>query len=158
MDVTRRQLGRLAAVGAGALVLPHLLPPSRAAATVPPAGTWGDQGDGTLTYGPPITQNAVCPRTTWDANGVSRSGTGYVDVDSGQYAIATTGVCPVRQRAQRQGRRRPPCVERGRHRRRPVKPPVAAAPADRGASSSWSAATAARCSTSGEAVRPRVSR
>ncbi|GAB2744602.1 hypothetical protein GCM10027072_45690 [Streptomyces bullii] len=47
VDITRRQLGRLAAVGAGALVLPGLLPPSRAAAAVPPAGTWGDQGDGT---------------------------------------------------------------------------------------------------------------
>ncbi|GAB2883775.1 hypothetical protein GCM10027074_60510 [Streptomyces deserti] len=46
MDITGRQLGRLAAVGAGALVLPGLLPPSRTAAAVPPAGTWGDQGDG----------------------------------------------------------------------------------------------------------------
>ncbi|MEH0554607.1 MULTISPECIES: family 43 glycosylhydrolase [unclassified Streptomyces] len=46
MDFTRRQLGRLAAVGAGALVLPGLLPSSRAAAATPPAGTWGDQGDG----------------------------------------------------------------------------------------------------------------
>jgi hypothetical protein len=47
LGITRRQLGRLAAVGAGALVLPGLLPPRRAAATVPPAGTWGDQGDST---------------------------------------------------------------------------------------------------------------
>lgn len=47
MDITRRQLGRLAAAGAGVLVLPGMLPPSRAAAAVPPAGTWGDQGDGT---------------------------------------------------------------------------------------------------------------
>ncbi|MCP2241968.1 family 43 glycosylhydrolase [Lentzea aerocolonigenes] len=46
MDITRRQLGRLAAVGTGALVLPGLLPPG-ATAAVPPAGTWGDQGDGT---------------------------------------------------------------------------------------------------------------
>jgi hypothetical protein len=47
VDITRRQLGRLAAVGAGALVLPGMLPPSRAAAAVSPAGAWGDQGDGT---------------------------------------------------------------------------------------------------------------
>src|SRR4051794_39056766 len=47
VDITRRQLGRLAAVGTGALLLPGLLPPSRAAAATPPAGTWGDQGDGT---------------------------------------------------------------------------------------------------------------
>ncbi|MER6069631.1 family 43 glycosylhydrolase [Streptomyces sp. NPDC001817] len=47
MDLTRRQLGRLAAVGTGALLLPGLLPPSRAAAATPAAGTWGDQGDGT---------------------------------------------------------------------------------------------------------------
>ena len=47
MDITRRQLGRLAVVGTGALLLPGLLPPSTAAAAVPPAGTWGDQGDGT---------------------------------------------------------------------------------------------------------------
>ncbi|MEW2118808.1 family 43 glycosylhydrolase [Streptomyces sp. NPDC005474] len=47
MDITRRQLGRLAAVGTGALLLPGLLPQSRAAAATPPAGTWGDQGDGT---------------------------------------------------------------------------------------------------------------
>ena len=47
VDITRRQLGRLAAVGTGALLLPGLLPASRAAAAVPPAGTWGDQGDGT---------------------------------------------------------------------------------------------------------------
>lgn len=46
MDITRRQFGRLAAAGTGAFVLPGLLPPS-AAAAVPPAGTWGDQGDGT---------------------------------------------------------------------------------------------------------------
>ncbi|WP_225858756.1 hypothetical protein [Streptomyces albicerus] len=47
VDITRRQLGRFAAVGTGALLLPGLLPPSRAAAATPPAGTWGDQGDGT---------------------------------------------------------------------------------------------------------------
>ncbi|MGC9541955.1 family 43 glycosylhydrolase [Streptomyces sp. UG1] len=52
VDITRRQLGRLAAVGAGALVSPGLLPPSTAAAATPPAGTWGDQGDGT--YANPI--------------------------------------------------------------------------------------------------------
>jgi hypothetical protein len=47
LDITRRQLGRLAAVGTGALVLPGLLPPSGAAAAAPPDGTWSDQGDGT---------------------------------------------------------------------------------------------------------------
>jgi hypothetical protein len=47
VDTTRRQLGRLAAVGTGALVLPGLLPPSGAAAAAPPDGTWSDQGDGT---------------------------------------------------------------------------------------------------------------
>ncbi|MFF5494307.1 family 43 glycosylhydrolase [Streptomyces aquilus] len=47
MNLTRRQLGRLAAVGTGALLLPGLLPAGRAEAATPPAGTWGDQGDGT---------------------------------------------------------------------------------------------------------------
>ncbi|AUG81776.1 hypothetical protein CFP65_7180 [Kitasatospora sp. MMS16-BH015] len=48
MEITRRQLGRLTAIGTGALLLPGLLPPGgAAAAAVPPAGTWGDQGDGT---------------------------------------------------------------------------------------------------------------
>ncbi|MGO4425951.1 hypothetical protein AB4Z54_46455, partial [Streptomyces sp. MCAF7] len=46
MDITRRQLGRLAVAGAGVLVLPGLLPASRAAAATPAAGVWGDQGDG----------------------------------------------------------------------------------------------------------------
>ncbi|MET7517974.1 family 43 glycosylhydrolase [Streptomyces sp. NPDC005480] len=48
VDLTRRQLGRLAAVGTGSLLLPGVVPSSRAAATAaPPLGTWGDQGDGT---------------------------------------------------------------------------------------------------------------
>jgi beta-xylosidase len=47
MDITRRQLGRLAVVGTGALVLPGLLQPSTAAAAALSAGRWGDQGDGT---------------------------------------------------------------------------------------------------------------
>jgi hypothetical protein len=116
--------------------------------------TIAHNADGTLTYGPAITQKTVWLRTTWDANGVSRfsysldgnvfssfggtyqlawggyrgdrvslytynpNGTGYVD--SVQYTIAPTRVHPVRQRAQRQGRRRLPCVERGRLRRHPV--------------------------------------
>jgi beta-xylosidase len=52
VDITRRQLGRLAVVGAGGLLLPGLLPAGQAAAAVPPAGTWGDQGDGT--YANPV--------------------------------------------------------------------------------------------------------
>lgn len=42
MDFTRRQFGRLAAAGTGALVLPGLLPPGTAVAAARPAGTWGD--------------------------------------------------------------------------------------------------------------------
>jgi hypothetical protein len=236
LDITRRQLGRLAAVDAGAFVLPGLLPPSRAAATVPPVGTWGDQGDGTyvnpilpgdfsdwdgirIAHGgrrdgvrPPRTggprrrsaRRAVplrrrlrrvgrpalrdhhhgraqrrrhadlrsgdhaerCGlRTPWDTldgNVFSSCGgtyqlawggyrgdrvdlctyhpndTGCVDVDSVQYTIPPTGVCPVRQRAQRQGARRNGVLDGGRRggraddRRRPDEPPLAAAPADRG--------------------------
>ncbi len=47
MDLTRWNLGKLTAVGTGALLLQGLLPPSGAAAATLPAGAWGDQGDGT---------------------------------------------------------------------------------------------------------------
>ncbi|MEU1005068.1 family 43 glycosylhydrolase [Streptomyces tibetensis] len=47
MDITRRQLGWLAAVGTGAFLLPGVLPPGTAAAAALSAGKWGDQGDGT---------------------------------------------------------------------------------------------------------------
>jgi hypothetical protein len=47
VDITRRQLGRLAAVGTGAFLLPGLLSPGTAAAAALSAGKWGDQGDGT---------------------------------------------------------------------------------------------------------------
>ncbi|MEU1101605.1 family 43 glycosylhydrolase [Streptomyces tibetensis] len=52
MDITRRQLGWLAAVGTGAFLLPGVLPPGTAAAAALSAGKWGDQGDGT--YANPI--------------------------------------------------------------------------------------------------------
>ncbi|MFF5364456.1 family 43 glycosylhydrolase [Streptomyces scabiei] len=52
MDITRRQLGRLAAVGTGAFLLPGLLPSGTAAAAALAAGKWGDQGDGT--YANPV--------------------------------------------------------------------------------------------------------
>ncbi|WP_406154635.1 family 43 glycosylhydrolase [Streptomyces sp. NBC_00882] len=74
MDITRRQLGRLAAVGTGALLLPGLLPPSTAAAATPPAGTWGDQGDGTYV-------NPIIPAdlSDWDC---IRVGTDYYGITS----------------------------------------------------------------------------
>lgn len=73
MDITRRQLGRLTAVGTGALVLPGLLPPSAAAAP-PPAGTWGDQGDGTYV-------NPIVPAdlSDWDC---IRVGSDYYGITS----------------------------------------------------------------------------
>lgn len=73
MDITRRQLGRLAAVGTGAFVLPGLLPPN-AVAAVPPAGTWGDQGDGTYV-------NPIVPAdlSDWDC---IRVGTDYYGITS----------------------------------------------------------------------------
>ncbi|HZF91873.1 hypothetical protein [Streptomyces sp.] len=72
LDITSRQLGRLAAVGAGAPVLPGLLPPSRAAAGVPPAGTWGDQGDGTYV-------NPILPGDFSDWDCIRRTLGGAVD-------------------------------------------------------------------------------
>ncbi|WP_197288133.1 RICIN domain-containing protein [Nocardia sp. NRRL S-836] len=73
MDLTGRQLGRLAAIGTGTLVLPGLLPPL-AATAVPPAGTWGDQGDGTYV-------NPVVPAdlSDWDC---IRVGTDYYGITS----------------------------------------------------------------------------
>jgi beta-xylosidase len=77
VDITRRQLGRLAALGTGALALPGLLPgalPAHAAAPVPWAGTWGDQGDGTFV-------NPVVPAdlSDWDC---IRVGTDYYGITS----------------------------------------------------------------------------
>lgn len=74
MDFTRRQFGRLAAAGTGALVLPGLLPPGTAVAAVPPAGTWGDQGDGTYV-------NPIIPAdlSDWDC---IRVGTDYYGITS----------------------------------------------------------------------------
>ncbi|NUT91764.1 MAG: family 43 glycosylhydrolase [Saccharothrix sp.] len=73
MDITRRQLGRLAAVGTGALVLPGVLP-GTAAAAPPPAGTWGDQGDGTYV-------NPIVPAdlSDWDC---IRVGSDYYGITS----------------------------------------------------------------------------
>ncbi|MFC8672605.1 family 43 glycosylhydrolase [Streptomyces griseorubiginosus] len=74
MDITRRQLGRLAVVGTGALLLPGLLSPGRAAAAALSAGKWGDQGDGTYV-------NPVLPGdfSDWDC---IRVGTDYYGITS----------------------------------------------------------------------------
>ncbi|CCK26021.1 hypothetical protein BN159_1642 [Streptomyces davaonensis JCM 4913] len=74
MDITRRQLGRLTAAGAGALMLTGLLPPARAAAAAPWDGTWGDQGDGT--YVNPIVPGDL---SDWDC---IRVGADYYGITS----------------------------------------------------------------------------
>ncbi|GAQ63754.1 MULTISPECIES: family 43 glycosylhydrolase [Streptomyces] len=61
MDLTRRQLGRLAAIGTGALLLPGLLPSGVASAATFTEGIWGDQGDGT--YANPIVPTDL---SDWD--------------------------------------------------------------------------------------------
>ncbi|AUY53523.1 hypothetical protein C2142_36890 [Streptomyces sp. CB01881] len=59
VDITRRQLGRLAAVGAGVLLLPGLPPPGRAAADAPPAGI----------YMAPCRHETVAPPYHYEADG-----------------------------------------------------------------------------------------
>ncbi|HYN93365.1 MAG TPA: family 43 glycosylhydrolase [Pilimelia sp.] len=71
--LNRRQLGLLAAAGASGAVLPVLAPdPARAAA--PPAGSWGDQGNGTYV-------NPIIPAdlSDWDC---IRVGTDYYGITS----------------------------------------------------------------------------
>ncbi|WP_329288266.1 family 43 glycosylhydrolase [Streptomyces pseudovenezuelae] len=74
MDITRRQLCRLAAAGTGAVLLPGLLPPGRARAAGLSAGKWGDQGDGTYI-------NPVVPAdfSDWDC---IRVGSDYYGITS----------------------------------------------------------------------------
>jgi hypothetical protein len=97
VDIARRQLGRLAAVGTGAFLPPGLLSPGTAAAAALSAGKWGDQGDGT--YVNPVLPGDFsdwdCIRVGSDYYGITSTfgypnGTGYVDVDSVQYTVAPT--------------------------------------------------------------------